>query len=93
MLFFPYLEHVLGPLVFPSSALLILNLVEYLCAGWLLLRLLIAFFFLNIVIIVCDCGVYISILCIFDVECFENCIMFVLICICSGINLFVFVYL
>ena len=33
----------------------------------------------------CDCGVCISILCIFDVECFENCVMF---CISSGIRLF-----
>ena len=31
---------------------------------------------LYIGIIVCDCGVRISILCIFYVECFENCVVF-----------------
>ena len=31
-MFSPYLEHVSGSLVFPSSAFLILSLVRYLCA-------------------------------------------------------------
>ena len=33
----------------------------------------------------CDCGICFCILCIFDIECFEYCVMF---CICSGISLF-----
>ena len=36
-IFSPYLEHVSGRFVFPSSALLVLRLVKYLCVGWLLL--------------------------------------------------------
>ena len=31
---------------------------------------------LQIGFIVCDCGVCVSFLCIFDVECFEYCVMF-----------------
>ena len=65
MLFFPYLEHVSGPLVLPSSAFLILNLVEYRCAGWLLLWFPIGILFFKLLLL-CMNVVYILVFCVFS---------------------------
>ena len=55
------LENVSGPLMFPSSAFLILNLVEYLCAGWLLLWLPLGFWFFKLLLL-CVVVVYVLVL-------------------------------
>ena len=73
----PYLEHVSRVPVLSSSAFSILFLVKYLCVGRILLRLFVGLWYFKVVLLcVIVCGICICILCSFDVECFEYCVMF-----------------
>ena len=65
-MFFPYLEHVSGSYVLPSSAFLILHLVKYLCVGWLLLLWFpVGLWYLKLVLS-CVIVVYILVFCEFS---------------------------